>query len=306
MSHYKDPTSELAELAGLDELTAELSEENEVELPEENGFIVHESDINNKKGNYIFTVGNVGSGKSTLQNIMIYRLFSAINIDFSVMNHYGDERHDYILNQWISNIKKGVLPERSKQGVLQEFNISISQKNKRKLNLNFLEISGEDIKSIVPTFEKDHKAKINALLENYLKLKRINKKFIFISDASKNRKIGMRTAESEDILFNHFLHYLLTPNGLNLKRIDVLFVASKWDLVKTEYRSVSQYFNQHLPQTMSILNSNKCHLTMMPFSIGEVTDQRITSLESIYIERLIQWIYYNFTYNQLIKWLSPC
>ncbi len=48
----------------------------------EEEYQVRDEDFSHKEGNYIFTVGNVSSGKSTLQNILVYRLCQKDNVYF--------------------------------------------------------------------------------------------------------------------------------------------------------------------------------------------------------------------------------
>jgi hypothetical protein len=281
-----------------------------------NDYNVGDDDIDSKSGNYLFTIGNTSSGKSTLQNLLIYRLWSKEDIIFEYANKDGDHRHDKLLDDWVTNLRQGNFPLRTKQGILQEFSITISQAKKKKLELNFLEMSGEDIKSIVPTLDKSKKPKINEQLVAYLTTKKtkINKRFIFVSDAEENKK--KRSSPNtdtinEDMLFNHFLRYLLGKDGLAMKKIKVLFVAAKWDLLKGEYSTAQEYFRKNFPQTRGILKYNRADAVYIPFSVG-VTETKeveengkksfkklIRSLESKYVDSLIQWIYSSFTNNTL-------
>lgn len=274
---------------------------------------VGDADIGNKTGNYIFTIGNVSAGKSTLQNLLIYRLWSREDILFEYSNKDGDHRHDKLLDDWVKRLQMGYLPDRTTQGLLQEFNITISQKRKKQLEINFLEISGEDIKSIVPTLDIEHKPKINEQLVAYLSTTktRINKRFIFVSNAEENKKNKSSPSTiPEDILFNHFLTYLLGKNGLAMTKIKVLFVATKWDVVRSEYNTVQEYFRKNFPQTRGKLQSSKCETVFIPFSVGAIEkrpidekktnfEERIISLESRYVDLVIQWIYLTFTGNSL-------
>ncbi len=283
-------------------------------------FSVSKEELSNKEGNYVFTVGNVGCGKSTLQNLLIARLWKLHNVNLEYASVTGDWRHDKLLNDWVVAIKHGHLPERTQQGRLQEFNIAISQPKRQKLTLNFLEISGEDIKSIVPTLDLSHRPKINSHLVEYLRTSKdkMNKRFIFVSDCEDNKRTSMEAEAdkpefTEDILFRALLHYLLGADGLRMERINVLFVAAKWDTVETEYKSVARYFNKNFPNSRAILSSDRCRAQYMPFSVGKIQDvqvvnkrtgeryfeKRITSLEHRYVDALIQWIYQTFTGNHL-------
>lgn len=275
----------------------------------ENKFIVNDADIANKKGNYIFTVGNISSGKSTIQNLMIHRLWDREDVRLKYINRGGDARHAAILDNWRKELKKGNLPKRTDKGEIQEFTISFGQENKKDVELNFLEISGEDIKHIVPTMDATIAQGLHKQLDEYLKLKTINKRFVFVSDANVNRRQNDSEGESEDVLFFHLLEHLLGQGGLDFKKIEVLFIVAKWDIVQREYKSVKEYVQLNFPQTRSILMSNRCNTVYLPFSVGRIDEvenkdtkeckTKIVSLEAKYVDRLIHWIYYTYTDNTL-------
>jgi hypothetical protein len=299
-----------------------MSEENVTsfyEESEEDIYQVRDEELSSKEGNYIFTIGNVSSGKSTIQNLLLYRLWSKEDIVFEYGNHISDHRHNAIVQEWISSINQGILPKRTQQGLIQEFNISIGQKGKKKLDVNFIEISGEDIKSIVPTLSPDKKPSVHKYLDRYLMANnKINKRFIFISDGEKHKK-GIQTidsAVSEDILFDAFLKYLLSKTQKGLKNLNILFVISKWDTVREDYKNDEvKYFRENFPQTKSILDGSRVASMLLPFTIGKIDEvlidkekhlyeNRIVSLENIYIDRLIQWIYNTFT-NETLSGMPP-
>ena len=180
-------------------------------------FGVRDSDINTASGNYVFTVGDVSSGKSTLQNILLYRLWTNENIVFDYKHKTSDHRHNAILNGWVEKFSKGFFPARTARGLLQNFAFSFGQKNRKSVNVNFLEISGEDIKSIVPKL-RGSTPKIHSQLEQFLRLRKLNKRFIFVSDCEIHSSSA--TGESglgEDILFSELLDHLHSPQGIGLK-----------------------------------------------------------------------------------------
>jgi hypothetical protein len=119
---------------------------------------------------------------------------------------------------------------------------------------HFIEIAGEDIRSIVPTAEQQQ-PKLNDHLERYLRQGGVNKRFLFISDASRNR-LGRGTFE-EDVLFDTLIRYLLSDTGIGLRNLNILFIAAKWDVVQNEYKSDRQYFRTNFPQTRSTIASSR-------------------------------------------------
>lgn len=271
---------------------------------------VTEGDIGAASGNYIFTVGDVSCGKTTLQNILIYRLWTNESIIFEYAHSRGDHRHNALLNDWVTSFAQGEFPERTNKGLLQEFNVSFGQSKRKPVKMNYLEISGEDIKSIVPGLTTQKPA-LNSQLNQYLKLDKINKRFIFVSDcelhaSGQSNQAGL----AEDILFNELLEYLASPHGIGLKRINILFVAAKWDLVKDQYHGgAEEYFRRHFPQTRAFAKRPGIHAAYIPFTIGTVDlqeeeggrmTQRIKSLENRYVDLMIQWIYNSYTGHSLL------
>ncbi len=272
-------------------------------------YAVEPGNIDARSGNFLFTVGNPSSGKSTLQSYLVYRLWSHANLSFDYASTDGNNEHDVILNGWVQNFANGYLPKRNPQGILQEFNVQYGQPNRPTCAFNFVEISGEDIKSIVPTVE-GNKPQLHPLLEQYLRLGGTRKRFLFISDASSNRAGATDDTKAleEDVLFNHLIRYLLSDIGVRLKRLEILFVATKWDVVRNEYPSERAYFNANFPQTQStVTSSRRIKAAYMPFSVGEVYHTpagdeqipKVRSLDKRYVDILISWIFHSFTQRPL-------
>jgi hypothetical protein len=287
-----------------------IASEDEVEV-----YKIKDEELATREGNYIFTIGNVSSGKSTLQALLLTRLWSLENITFKYGNSIQDHRHNAIIEGWINSIKKGILPKRSDQGYIQEFNIFIGQKGKKSVEVNFLEMSGEDIISIVPTL-KEEQPKVHGHLDALLRSNNnINKRFIFISDGERHKRGSIIQGKiSEDILFYNFLRYLF--NEKELQSLNILFIISKWDTVKEDYKNnAMKYFKENFPQTKSIFDSNRVTSMLLPFTVGKIVEKpvdkknniyenRIVSLENIYVDRLIQWIYHTYT-GETLKGLPP-
>ncbi|MFK8016656.1 MAG: hypothetical protein AB8G17_14580 [Gammaproteobacteria bacterium] len=277
------------------------------------------SKIEGRDGNFVFTVGKVSSGKSTLQSFLIHRLWTDSRIVFEHAPSDGNEDNDAYLHGWVNNVANGLFPERTGQGNIREFCIRFGHAARKKLTLNFIEIAGEDIVSIVPSVEPSSR-QLNPFLERYLREPGINKRFVFVSDAS---QIGSKARArerrlQEDILFTALINHLRNPDGIALKRISILFVVSKWDQVKNDYRSVKHYFREHFPQTLALTTrSAQISANFMPFSVGEVSVARseeqnknvplIVRKDTRYIDFFISWLYGEFVRDRLPGYpqLSP-
>jgi len=265
-------------------------------------FSVRSDAIQGREGNFLFTVGSTGSGKSTLQHFLVYWLHCDRTLNLDYASTEEAHVHDAHLNQWIQEFARGYLPERTPQGTLQEFRIGFSQKGRPRLDFSFVEISGEDIRSILPN-PSDPMPRLHAQLEQYLRLQGANRRFVFVSDATANRRDGTGRVFYEDILFSTLIRYLLSERGVNLKKLNILFVASKWDAVKSDYRSVQAYFNTHFTQTRALVDgSSRIRASFIPFSVGDIvlaeeggeTVARVRAVDNTYIRYLVSWVYHSF------------
>lgn len=272
---------------------------------DEEVYQVNRTEIKSKKGNYIFTVGNVTSGKSCIQSMLVHRLMNRRDISLSFSNKKGEDIHDYLLNEVIRKIDNGDLPDRTAQGKIQEFNIRFVPENLKPLEFNFLEISGEDIKTIIPSGERNNKPSLNENLTLYLRTPKVKKSFIFVADATRTKlNHELKDNPSEDVLFNMLISHFLSK-AIGLKNIHILFLVSKWDKVESEYVSVRQYINDHFPQTMALLNSqsNYFQVTYAPYSLGDVVVEKrngrlkptLIRIEPSYTDTVLRWLYKTHT-----------
>lgn len=267
--------------------------------------------IEGRSGNFVFTVGKVSSGKSTLQSFLIHRLWTDPRITFEHEPMDGNEDNEAYLHGWVNNVASGLFPARTGAGKIREFCISFGHAERRKVKLNFIEIAGEDIVSIVPSVEPSSR-QLNHYLERYLREPGLNKRFVFVSDAADNGEGGPASESKlqEDILFASLIKHLRNSDGIGLKRLSILFVVSKWDQVKNDYRSVKHYFREHFPQTLSLTTrSSQISANFMPFSVGEVSVARsqeqdknvplIVRKDPRYIDYLISWLFDEFVRDRL-------
>ena len=291
-------------------------ENNDMNQSKENGFegevqndefFVENSSIKNMKGNYLFTFGDVGSGKSTIHNMLIYSLWETPNIKFDYHSNDGKKLQPAIIVNWVKKISSGLLPERTQYGKIQDFSISFSQQKKKPLRVHFLEISGEDIKSIIPARNKT--ATLFHQIDSLLRSDLVKKRFIFVSDSSKH--LLSNKEKNEDIMFSEIISLLKTQILKKKTRIKILFIVSKWDVLNGKYKSPVDYFNKNFPQMKSYLGEN-WDITYIPFSVGAVNKVETNKQDEFgnpvfenkidfpdagikYAKYMIQWIHYSFT-----------
>lgn len=269
------------------------------------GYGVQSGEPPNFSGNYIVTVGNPGSGKSSLQNYIVWRLWHDEGIAFDYQSQNGSHKHDANLNAWVQDFSRGYLPARTTQGLLQSYSISMAQRKRPKLALSFLEVSGEDLVAIVPSQQSSQPPALDARLTELL-ASSCNFRFVFVSDVQRCiQETGRGGDISEDVLFSTFLKHLVDPNGAGLKNIRALFVAAKWDVAARQYPSERRYFREHFPQTRAVVSStSKISASYVPFSVGAVSIDsaqrpRITRHDRLSGSLVINWLYHSFTGREL-------
>jgi hypothetical protein len=267
----------------------------------------------------LLTVGLAGAGKSTIQSFLVYRLWSDERIRFE-KGKKGSVEHDAILNSWVENFSQGYLPRRTITGLVQDFCVSFGSPRQPLLDLHFLEISGEDIATIVAdvdSIEAGVEARFAPQIDSVLERSDIDLRLLFVADATKH--LGLDEGSKfikEDILFSTILEHvrnLRRGPGFG-RRIGAVFVASKWDQVlrkdsgaRRTFVNEKQFFMREFPRVRGIVNSaqGRIEASYIPFSVGGVKmsedDEiaRITTPESRYGDILISWIYFSFTGRHL-------
>jgi len=264
-----------------------LNEEKLEEYKDTCDYKLTDEDIENAEGNYIFTIGLPSSGKTSLQTAMLYRLYKYNNIKFKYFTNTIE--HEIIIREWLNEFNNNKIPSRTHKGDIQRFTISFGfKKNKSEKNflkINFLEISGEDIKTIQATPE-NKTPKLHPHLEALLKSETIKKYFLFVFDVNQTKDIFQGT------LFDKFLDYLkeIQPN---LKEIDCLFIFSKSDYdgdIRKKYKTAKEYANKHLPNALGV-NMEYFFFSLGEFDKNDTKGLTIKNFNPKDIDMLIYWIY---------------
>lgn len=267
------------------------------------GGSVNEMPMEPMRGHCLVTIGVVGCGKSTLQNALIHRLHTDERVQFHMQG--GDVAEQQELRDWVYRFDRKELPPRTPVGLLQKFSIEFGQK-KRLPRLNFMEISGEEIESILPT-DDNPTPRFNERLEDILLDRNLNKLFVFVSDSSRYQDATGQTDVDtgkprlyEDMLFNALLLHF---KDVGLGKLNILFLAGKWDKVRHQNQDPEKFFKTNFPQTRSTIrySSGNIKIQYIRFTIGRVHEDEnwILSHDFTPIERVIQWIHQGCTRTPL-------
>ena len=262
-------------------------------------------------GYCLITAGAVGAGKSTFQNSLMHRLYKDARIVLKILNEDGEIFQSPELQDWILRFDRGDFPSSTSRNLMQTFNIEFGADKRFLAKLSFLEISGEHFQDILPTkADPDYQPQLNTALENILTTPSVKKLFVFIADSTRydDSKFPSHDSEDErdqplyqDMLFSCLLNEI---RRLGLKKIRLLFIASKWDVVSFTNTSTKKFFREHFPRTRATLrNFSNTNENYLQFSVGKVQDvknehnkkdirKKIIKHDYSQIDRVIHWIYY--------------
>lgn len=266
-------------------------------------------------GHCLFTVGAVGAGKSTLQHAVIHRLYTDERLALTMHGEETETLDNQDLQEWIFKFDRGEFPNRTPRGRLQKFYVRFGEHKRKRVELSFMEISGEHFEEIIGGEDRNgHGPRLNDELERVLERTDVQKLFVFVSDATRHggnadrhrSKEAREQALYEDMLFSHLLQRL---GELDLKRIKVLFVAAKWDAASERKTGPRRFFKRHFPGTRAMLKQmHKADVKYIRYSIGKVREEEtenegrrayIDRRQTEPTERIVQWIHTEATGRRL-------
>lgn len=255
-----------------------------------------------KDGACLLSVGVAQSGKSTLQRALIHRLFTDETVQLEFRDGDGNPIQDAELQDWIFQFHRGEFPLRT-PAIMKTFFIEFGR-GRRLARLSFAEITGELFQRVLPHDGSREKGEgLGQQLEQIISTPDVKKLFLFVADATRDgaeadgAKEDEKQALFEDMMFFGILNEV---RKLGVRRIKILFVATKWDAVTRRNQSARQFFQRRLPQTRSVLRQfAKADVQYMRFSVGDVrtrtvdgeTVEVIAKHQPVYAARVLNWIH---------------
>ncbi len=268
---------------------------------------------NKKKGHYLFSFGYPGSGKTTLQWMMMNYLISKTKFDIDIAIPDNKEGPDWegpaIINDWNKQWIEGRFPERTPaaESDIREIEITAQTTSGKKLdaNFSFLEVSGELLQQVVPA--KGVMPDLKPLLRAYLENPRL--KFVVIFMLSPDR-------EENDILFANFISYVKKSFPGLLDRMSIGVVLSKPEeslcrlrefgdatgrtgFTKLNAEAQIAYLKKFCPRTYNIWSGwpEKKPL-LSPLYLGEIEiiegEPRLMEFDFHHIEQIFFWLFEQF------------
>jgi len=270
-----------------------------------------------REGNYLFPVGRVGCGKSTLTTHTLRYLLKSgehltePNIELSCENASFRRMLIELDEQW----QQGRFPEATPFRGPTEFAYAVTPLKKKgypTLKFGFLEISGEDFK---PLTDKD--VPFPALLpslDNFLENVNCNICFLFICRGD--------NLAGDDFLFTRFLAYLNERIKRPLRaQCSAALVLSDPEMCQRRLQfasnepisggplDVDNFVKKFVPETAAKLAAWGDKAIITPFSVGTIKEEElpdgtigqrlITDPSFTDASRLYNWLYYQFTGRSL-------
>lgn len=219
-----------------------------------------------KDTNYIFTFGEFGAGKTTINGmIALYIVHNYLSISDPKRNESGN----VLMSEIQGDLKSGKFPRPTVMEQVINYDLQIKIKDE-DVDLSFLEISGEDLTKMLKPYNR-----IPSYIKNYLSCPEKAITFLLVVDY--DRLIGTYEGfENPDDLFHKFLSYIYRLNSEKGKKytFNLILVVSKFDMRRDD-TLLPDLVKTYLPRTYQqiiALPDSISNVRVFPFTVGEVAE----------------------------------
>ena len=273
--------------------------------------------IEKATGNYLLTLGYPGSGKTVLQSFIYYYIATHGAYSGSLEKHRKGAQPSHLtqtlLNKWVRDWSDRKLPESTRESVdaIREIRLRLTPQinTSKSFNFSFVEVSGELIKSVVPT--EVQAGSIVETMHSFLTAPKSNKMIVYVFDHNED--------SNNDELFSSLIQYLenaipgkldrsyslmiVVPNpNLVLQRMssDERFGRKYSNINELTPEALRHYLRVKAPQLVTTFRYwKKSKRGIYKFHIGEVSenstgDQILESFDFKDSGRIIDFCYQQF------------
>lgn len=271
-------------------------------------------------GNYIFTIGKPGSGKSTLQSHLLNYLYNGEEFQITEdLDYLKTEEERAELHRlrvlWDDMWRNGNFPKSTTSGRPSQYRFILTPTNKPRfpsLPFGFFEISGEDFKALYEI--RDEPPQLLSSIDSFLKNPECRIAFLFVCQGN--------DVERDDLLFAQFLTYLGARIDPSIKqRSSAAIVLADPDECQKRLQLARReppvggklearaFVNQFVRQTANQLATWDNRAAITAFSVGKTAEaiNPQNGLAEPYIKdpsfdnarHLAQWLYGQFTGRSL-------
>lgn len=248
--------------------------------------------IEGRTGNYLFSVGLPGSGKTVLQSFITYSMSVAGNLSVkpdNIENQKGEINHQaqHLRTIWLNDWQKGQFPKGTpvSENEIREIRLNIENLENRSQNFNFsfLEIAGESFKDVVP---EGSAPILYDRIRRFLTNDNIKLNIAFILKT--DEKLGEL---SNDALFTNFIDFIEANLKLDLtQKVGLILVVPNpksvfgqedWTRMRSNQSSDRKFYKKRLrkyiydnfPATYTIYDRwNAKNRAITIFHIGDESD----------------------------------
>lgn len=278
--------------------------------------------IEKATGNYLLTLGYPGSGKTVLQSFIYYYIATNGAYSGSLEKYRKGAQPSHLtqtlLNKWVRDWSDRKLPESTRESVdaIREIRLRLTPQinTSKSFNFSFVEVSGELIKSVVPT--EVQAGSIVETMHSFLTAPKSNKIIVYVFDHNED--------SNNDELFSSLIHYLenampgkldrsyslmiVVPNpNLILQRMssDERFGRKYSNINELTPEALRHYLRVKAPQLVTTFRYwKKSKRGIYKFHIGEVSENTtgVQNLESFDFKdsgRIIDFCYQQFQGKKL-------
>jgi hypothetical protein len=204
--------------------------------------------IDNATGNYLLTLGYPGSGKTVLQSFIYYYIATHGAFFGSLERHRKGAQPSNLtqslLNKWVKDWSDRKFPQSNRESVdaIREIRLRLTPKinTSKSFNFSFVEVSGELIKSVVPT--EVQAGLLVDTMHNFLTAPKSKKIIVYVFDHNEG--------SNNDELFSSLIQYLEgTVAGKLDQSYSLMIVVPNPDLVLQRVSS-----DERMSRTYSNIN----------------------------------------------------
>jgi len=287
-------------------------------IPERRRSRLLSEDISKKSGNYIFTFGFPGSGKTTFHSFLIRYLMEEGPFNTTFINQNSEGHVDYDINRmvssWQSEWREGRFPRATPVGEEQirelSFKVVPLRGVRTPLEFTILEVSGEMLQTVMPTENND--PMLSRILRELLSNQNINLMLILLINPD---------VHDNDTLFLNFMNYMDTNLGFDIREKAILgvVISKPVEALKTlkelrsGYDGVAELRGEYCEdyvETFARSTYRSWHAWPNPkkkmisrLFIGDVvfdgSEPRLFRPHYGSVERIFDWVYFQFTERKL-------
>lgn len=315
-----EPSNDFTDEASYDESDDEIGRQVTRRASKKSIEGLNPDDIQNKKGNYLFTFGYPGSGKTTFQWFLMRYLVQEGNFRTQVdipKTSSGEDNWEArrILNDWKQQWVEQTFPESTGalESDIREITLETRplEGQKTPCRFSFLEMSGELLRLVQPT--KNQTPKLSKAIDAYLSNEKL--KFIVVLMLHPEHELN-------DNLFASFLSYLDRIHPGSRSRMSLAVIVSnpeksieklrkygdaegRTDYLEINDASLNAYVDTFAPETYQALKDwpDKKRTLLTCLEIGEIKreggEQILEDPDFRDIDYIYSWVYNQFTGKKL-------